>query len=151
MTKQELDHRRYLEIKGTAEYKERNARGSRKWTQAHGERARKLKSEWHRHHKDESRENRRERNLDIKIEVLSHYGPDGRLQCSWPDCGVTDIDMLSLDHVNNDGAQDRKSERRGGGGNTTYHRVRKAGYPDGFQTLCHNHQWKKELMRRRDR
>ena len=31
-----------------------------------------------------------------------------------------------------------------------YKARRKAGFPDGFQTLCHNHQWKKELMRRRE-
>jgi hypothetical protein len=58
--------------------------------------------------------------------------------------------MLSLDHINNDGALDRKNGSRGGGGIATYQRVRKQGFPDGFQTLCHNHQWKKELMRRRE-
>jgi hypothetical protein len=88
--------------------------------------------------------------VQVKIEVLSHYGPQRKLQCAWPDCEVTDIDMLSLDHINNDGAAERQNGHRGGGGFVTYQRVRKAGFPDGYQTLCHNHQWKKELMRRRE-
>jgi len=89
----------------------------------------------------------RERVLNLKIKVLTHYGPQGKLQCAWPDCTVTDIDMLSLDHVNNDGAADRKKHTAGGC--MTYCRVRRLGFPEGFQTLCHNHQWKKEILRRR--
>jgi hypothetical protein len=54
--------------------------------------------------------------------------------------------MLSLDHVNNDGSKDRKR----GTGNNLYLSVEREKYPDGFQTLCHNHQWKKEIMRRRE-
>ena len=84
----------------------------------------------------------------VKLAVLSHYGPQGKLQCAWPDCAVTDVDLLSLDHINNDGARDRNS-KRGGGGVALYQRLRTQDYPEGFQTLCHNHQWKKELMRRR--
>jgi hypothetical protein len=142
MNKKELDHRQYLKIKDTPEYKERNARGTRKWAQAHPE-------QWAA--RDRGDGAGVEYRVTLKIEVLSHYGPQGKLQCAWPDCSVTDVDMLSLDHVNNDGASDRKNKSRGGGGNTTYRRVRAAGYPEGFQTLCHNHQWKKELMRRREK
>lgn len=85
--------------------------------------------------------------LRIKAEVLGHYGPGGRAECSWKGCTVDDIDMLSLDHVDNDGAKDRKL--RGSGGIRIYLRVKREGYPGGYQTLCHNHQWKKEILRRR--
>jgi hypothetical protein len=139
MTKKELDHRRYLKIKDTSAYKTRNARGTRQYAVTH--------PEWARDHARGS--NGSEYRVRVKIEVLSHYGPAGKLQCAWPDCTVTDIDMLSLDHVLDDGAQERKNGHRGGGGIATYQRVRKAEFPDGYQTLCHNHQWKKELMRRR--
>jgi hypothetical protein len=138
MTKTDLDHRRYLAIKDTAAYKARNARGTRKYAKTH--------PDWAAHH-GRSAGNYR---AQVKIEVLAHYGPDGKLQCAWPECSVTDVDMLSLDHVNNDGAAERKNGSRGGGGSVTYQRVRKAGFPVGYQTLCHNHQWKKELMRRRE-
>jgi hypothetical protein len=85
----------------------------------------------------------------LKTRVYSHYGPNGMCQCCWEGCAIQDLDMLSLDHINNDGAEERKSGR--GSGRSLYLKLEKAGFPEGFQTLCHNHQWKKELVRRRDR
>ena len=88
-------------------------------------------------------------NQNRKIEVLSHYGKDGHLQCCWPGCLETDLDVLTLDHVNNDGAKDRIAGRATGTG--LYYRVRNDGFPVGFQTLCANHQLKKEILRRREK
>lgn len=85
-----------------------------------------------------------ENRLGAKLIVLAYYGKEGKLQCSWPDCDVTDIDMLTIDHVNNDGNKDYRN------GGKLYVSLRANGYPEGFQTLCHNHQWKKEMMRRRN-
>jgi hypothetical protein len=79
-----------------------------------------------------------------KRETLSHYGPNGVAKCSWEKCGVRDLDVLTLDHIKNGGAEDRRQN-----GYRTYRRLRGEGYPEGFQTLCHNHQWKKEILRRR--
>jgi hypothetical protein len=81
---------------------------------------------------------------DRKLRVLTHYGKDGKLCCCWEDCFVNDPDMLTLDHINNDGAADRKSTGPG-----TYRQIESRKYPTGFQTLCCNHQWKKEVLRRR--
>lgn len=87
---------------------------------------------------------RRELRLENKIHVLTYYGKNGKLQCSWPDCEVTDVDLLTLDHVNNDGHLDRRRK-------DMYENFSNGEVPKGdFQTLCWNHQWKKELMRRRD-
>jgi hypothetical protein len=83
-----------------------------------------------------------------KIRVLTHYGPSGVLRCCWVDCSVVDSDMLSIDHVNNDGATARKTGYNGCG-TGLYRTLEKLDYPEGYQTLCHNHQWKKEIMRRR--
>jgi hypothetical protein len=89
--------------------------------------------------------------LELKIEVLSHYGKDEKLQCCWPGCEVNDIDVLTLDHVNDDGAKHRRSKGYGqGGGSFLYWEVRKLDFPKGYQTLCCNHQWKKEILRRRN-
>ena len=167
MTKQELDHVRYVAQKDTPEYKARRAATQRKYRQSHLDAVRQGNRKWyHSRHPLAGRYGPKVEkpyrpygprlsftNLDgrmrLKIEVFSHYGPEGKLQCAWSDCAVTDVDMLSLDHVNDDGAADRGSAHRGRGGHVTYQRVRAQGYPAGFQTLCHNHQWKKELMRRR--
>ncbi len=86
----------------------------------------------------------------IKTEVLSHYGKQSKLQCCWPGCEVLDPDMLTIDHIDNSGAEARRKDKNNGGA-TLYARLKRQSYPDGFQTLCHNHQWKKELMRRRDK
>jgi hypothetical protein len=88
------------------------------------------------------------RRAEMKLEVLSHYGKDGHLLCSWPDCTVIDPDMLTIDHIDNTGAKERYKDRTMVG-LTLYAKLKRLDYPEGFQTLCHNHQWKKELMRRR--
>jgi hypothetical protein len=87
--------------------------------------------------------------FSVKLTVLKFYSSHGIVKCSWPECEVIDPDMLSIDHVNDDGAEERKFTHTKGGSNL-YLRLRKLKYPPGYQTLCHNHQWKKEIMRRRE-
>jgi hypothetical protein len=91
---------------------------------------------------DKKRKKWMNRNAYVKVDVLTHYGPNGVLKCSWGGCEVSDIDMLSLDHINNDGAEHRRTNKAGVG---TYKWIRRNDYPQGFQTLCFNHQWKKQL------
>ena len=85
--------------------------------------------------------------LRIKTEVLSHYGKDGTLRCRWSGCECVDIDMLTLDHVGDNGAEHRASGFAGGVGG--YVVLKNSGYPEGYQTLCANHQLKKETERKR--
>ena len=75
-----------------------------------------------------------------KLAALTHYGKGGQLHCCWNKCRVTDIDMLTIDHINDDGAQDRRNNSV-----HIYSRLIKLEFPEGFQTLCFNHQWKKRL------
>jgi hypothetical protein len=82
-----------------------------------------------------------------KIDVLTHYGKGKRLQCCWEGCTIIDPDMLSIDHVNNDGAADR---RKGRAGTNLYTYLISHEYPIGYQTLCFNHQMKKEITRQRE-
>ena len=55
--------------------------------------------------------------------------------------------MLSLDHIYNDGSADRKNKPTG---DNFYRFLEKEKYPEGFQTLCMNHQYKKEILRRKE-
>ena len=92
--------------------------------------------------------------LQVKTEVLSHYGKRKKLQCRWRNCTITDVDMLSLDHIDNNGAEHRRQltggrKNRCGGSTYIYRTLKRLKYPAGFQTLCHNHQWKKEILRRK--
>ncbi len=99
-------------------------------------------------------EKNKENNRKRKFKVLTHYGPDGHLGCCWKGCFIGDIDMLSLDHINNDGAKHRKElnngvDRKDLGCRVVYRDVEDRGFPPGFQTLCFNHQMKKQFNLRK--
>ena len=80
----------------------------------------------------------------LKVEVLTYYSPNKVLKCSWIGCEVTDIDMLSLDHINNDGCEQRRSRDAYG---TNFYSIVIKEKPKDLQTLCMNHQFKKRAMR----
>lgn len=120
----------------------------RRWYKKHIKRLRKKNRLWHL--QPRVKKERRDRERKLKINILSHYGPRGKLRCSWKDCGIVDVDMLTLDHVYNDGARDfRGATGRKRGGMRFYMYLRRNNFPAGLRTLCHNHQWKKEIRRRR--
>jgi hypothetical protein len=83
----------------------------------------------------------------LKLDTLTHYGKAGLLLCCWEGCTCDDIDMLTLDHIENNGAEHRKAGFPKG--SQGFARLKNAGYPEGYQTLCWNHQWKKEIARLR--
>lgn len=84
------------------------------------------------------------RRATLKRTILTQYGPNHQPRCSWSGCHVDDMDMLSLDHVNDDGNIHR---RLVGSGAAMYAELRRKGFPTGYQTLCMNHQWKKRLSK----
>jgi hypothetical protein len=90
-------------------------------------------------------ETRKQREKD-KLQALALHSLKGEICCSHPDCDVTDPDMLTLDHVENDGRTRRAMGE--GRGNGLYRRASKATI-SGLQTLCANHNLKKEVLRRR--
>lgn len=65
-------------------------------------------------------------------------------------CGQGDLDVLCLDHVNDDGYIHRNSSRHISGG-SFYKWVIKNDYPPGFQVLCGSCNMKKEAVKRRTR
>ena len=86
----------------------------------------------------------------IKTEVLSYYGKRSKAVCKWPGCCVDDLDVLTLDHIYNNGAAERKQFGQWRGmGSVFYRWLRRHRYPGGYQTLCANHQLKKEIIRRK--
>lgn len=73
-----------------------------------------------------------------KYLVLKHYG-NGKVACV--NCGFSDIDALSIDHIEGGGTAHKKHLRALG--NSLYTWLLKNNYPKGFQTLCMNCQWLK--------
>ena len=85
--------------------------------------------------------------LAVKREVLTHYG-NGIAACV--KCAFDNIDALTIDHMNDDGAAHRRT--LGGGrnyGGGFYYWLRARGFPVGYQTLCFNCNGIKEVERRR--
>ena len=72
----------------------------------------------------------------LKFEVLTHYG-NGKAACIR--CGFDDARALQIDHVFGGGAKEIRAHGQGGTGQ--YLRLKKAGFPPGYQTLCANCNW----------
>lgn len=68
----------------------------------------------------------------VRAEALAAYSATSAPSCAC--CGERELTFLSLDHVNGGGHKQR--QETGGGG--FYAWLRRNGYPDGFQVLCHN-------------
>jgi len=83
-----------------------------------------------------------------RLQVLSHYS-DGMPKCAA--CGLTDIDILCVDHI--DGGGNKHREELFGNphccGNTFYCWLKKNKFPVGYQILCYNCNAKKTLQGRR--
>ena len=83
---------------------------------------------------------KRERNAKLKDDVYRAYG-GYRCAC----CGETIPEFLTIDHVNYDGAEHRKTLVHGKRSpvDVILRWLRDNGYPKGFQILCWNCQWGK--------
>jgi len=103
--------------------------------------------------KEQAEYNRRyniTRRAKTKLEILTYYSPDQILRCSWPNCLISDIDMLVLDHINDNGAEEKRQLGGSNGrGHIFYQHLKSLRFPAGYQTLCCNHNHKKELLRNR--
>jgi hypothetical protein len=53
-------------------------------------------------------------------------------------CGENEPMFLSIDHIDNDGANERKSGKYCGSGTGFYQWLRKSKFPLGYQVLCMN-------------
>jgi len=78
-------------------------------------------------------------NKAIKKELFDYYGR--KCKC----CGETENAFLSIDHVNNDGAEHKRKlgGERGTSGTIIYKSIINQGFPNTFQVLCFNCNWAK--------
>lgn len=71
------------------------------------------------------------RHRALRLVALQHYAVN-RLACAC--CGETDVEFLTLDHIDNNGAEQRRSMAS----HTIWNWLKQNGYPPGFQVLCFN-------------
>ena len=88
-------------------------------------------SEWHKEH-----------SRQLKASAIAIYGGC----CSV--CQESNIDLLVLDHVNDDGSSYRDKSGVRLCSKRVHQWAKKHGWPAVFQVLCHNHNAKKEAIRR---
>ncbi len=79
---------------------------------------------------------------DLRMNVFIHYS-EGEPKCAC--CGEKDLDILTIDHVDGGG---RKQQRDMGipGGSGLCQWLRSNGFPPGYQVLCHNCNFAKQIL-----
>ncbi len=82
----------------------------------------------------------RKSNRKCKQECFLAYGGP---KCAR--CGIEDPDVLTIDHINNNGSEERKQNGLIGG-LSSYLYLKRNNYPPGFQVLCFNCNYKKYLL-----
>jgi hypothetical protein len=147
LTPDELKRQRNKEA--AARYRERNRekfnQRMRDWREANREKSREHARKW-RNRKiatgtpeevaalraSESEKTKRAQAV-CRNEVFAAYG-GYRCNC----CDESEPMFLSIDHVDNNGAQERKAGLYSGSGYSFYRWLRKTGFPSGYQVLCMN-------------
>lgn len=79
------------------------------------------------------RKNGKEEYERLKLEAFRQYSVTPYPSCTC--CGETIVHFLGIDHLNGGGRAHRKEVGSGFG---FYRWLRRNGFPEGFQTLCHN-------------
>lgn len=87
---------------------------------------------WHHNNKVRRQAYTKARIRRVRLETLSAYGG---LQCAC--CKETEIEFLCLDHIHNNAAEERRVFGCADGF-PLWSRLKKAGWPSGYQVLCYN-------------
>ncbi len=98
---------------------------------------------WRTENRERMREGESKRYLKRKIESIEAYGG----MCAH--CDQKDVKFLVIDHINDDGAEDRRVWKNKVADIHLW--LKKNKYPIGYQVLCGNCNLKKERMRRKEK
>ena len=71
----------------------------------------------------------KKRYKEIRLKVLTHYGGDPP-KCSC--CGESIYEFLTIDHINNNGSEDKRSR------SVLFEWLIRNGFPEGYGVLCYN-------------
>lgn len=87
-------------------------------------------TEYYKRNKLVINERNRQRDKEMRLKVIAHYS-NGLMCCAC--CNENTFQFLTIDHINNDGAEHRKTLK-----NKIYWWLKINGYPEDFQVLCMN-------------
>lgn len=111
----------------------RSRERTREWYYVDIEKSRRLGRENYHRHIKEYREKQKESRRRLRKLAFEAYS-EGKPKCAC--CGETEEKFLSIDHINGGGTKERRMGK--GGGHFLYRRLKKEGYPIGYQVLCYN-------------
>jgi hypothetical protein len=107
----------------------------REWYIKHSEERKEYAKNYYQHHRFELNEANKKKSpiywKKIRLDVMQHYSKSEVPFCAC--CGENMIEFLTIDHINNNGAEHRREV-----GTKTILWIRRNNYPDGFQVLCYN-------------
>jgi len=141
MTKEQREKRKAYQRKWYAENRDRVNSYSRNWSKKHPEQRKETRRKYRQNNLEKVRKHSRElmviKRKEWRDAVLNHYGKE----CAC--CGEINQYFLTIDHVENNGAEHRKKLNIPKGGSSFYGWLVRNDFPKGFQTLCMNCNWGK--------
>src|SRR4029077_3565092 len=123
-------NRKAYYAKNPEKWKSYYARKQKEWREANRERYSVQRKRSYEKHREMILLRKRERIRALVKEAIEHYG--GKCAC----CNEAILWFLSLDHIN--GLPYGTSRKGRVGGHTFYAKLKRAGWPEGFQVLCYN-------------
>lgn len=118
----------------------------RKYREAHREKIleymRDYNRRWYQAHKTEKLAQGKRLRQRLKLKALAHYSLRELPKCV--KCGITDVDVLCIDHINGGGSAHRRQLAQNK--SEFYRWLMNNNYPAGYQTLCANCNLKKRIV-----
>jgi hypothetical protein len=140
-----IEHREEIRAKARKYYAEhpeiKKAQGKRWYAEHRDERLKwnfenkEKRAEYYITHREEAKEKNKQRRILLRLDVFGHYGG----KCAF--CGDANPNHLSVDHINNNGAEHRRS--MGDAKSRFYRWLKENNYPEGYQLLCFTHNFEK--------
>ena len=99
-------------------------------------RTNELAAQWRKDNREHIRKQDRESRRAIKYDVMSHYSVETEPICEMclaDGIRVSNINLLTIDHINGGGSQHRKEI---GAGIRFYRWLKRNHYPEGYRVLC---------------
>lgn len=107
----------------------------KKYRTEHKNQIRERMKEWYNKNKEYRLQYFHNYRIRLRYLVLTHYGGNPpKCNC----CGENNIEFLSIDHINKDGATQRRKNNLHSGGHNFYRWIIKQGFPKGYRVLCMN-------------
>ena len=85
--------------------------------------------------KEKVRQTQRNTILRARVDALIAYS-GGEPKCACPSCAERNVLFLTIDHINGDGAEQRREKNLTGGQLCAW--LRRHNYPPGYRVLCYN-------------